>query len=154
MTTTTAQECAREWFLFTIGVKTSEGIVAWADSVIAREEKPDRRLMELSTTDPERTDVFLAELERLRDGGNLWEAVREGLGAVHDYVVASPDEAERIASALNSIASWYPKEMPREFSFIFHFDDAFYLAKEGIYGGTDAVFADFVAHLARYKKPD
>jgi hypothetical protein len=151
MTASIAQKSAREWFLFTIGVKKAEDIVAWADRVIAEEERPDARILDLSTTSPERTDVFVAELGRLKDGGDIWRAVADGLDAVHDFVVAHPEEAERIAQALYSVASWYPKGMPDEFSFIFHFDDAFYLAKEGIYGGTDAVYADFVAHLKRYK---
>lgn len=152
MTSSLAQKSAKEWFLFTIGVKRSEDIIAWADRVIEEEDKPDARLIDLSTTPPERTDLFLAELERLRDGSDIWSAVRDGLDSVYDYVVLHPEEAERVAQALYSVASWYPKGMPNEFSFIFHFDDAFYLAKEGIYGGTDVVFADFVAHLKRYQK--
>ncbi|EIQ02013.1 hypothetical protein OpiT1DRAFT_00591 [Opitutaceae bacterium TAV1] len=152
MSPSIAQKSAREWFLFTIGVKKAEDIIAWTDSVIIEDDKPDARIIDLSTTSPERTDVFVAELERLKEGGDIWKAIGEGLDDVHDFVVAHPEQAERVAQALDSMASWYSEEMPEEFSFISRFCDAFYLARDGIYGGTDAVLADFISHLSRYKK--
>jgi hypothetical protein len=152
MSASIAQQSAREWFLFTIGVKKGRDIIAWADRVIAAEDKPPSRLIELATTAPERTDVFVAELEGLREGCDIWQAVIDGLGVVHDHVVAHPEDAARLASALDSFASWHPAGMPAELSFICRFDDAFFLAKEGIYGGHQAVYADFVFHLRPYKE--
>lgn len=63
-----------------------------------------------------------------------------------------PGEAERIASSLYMLACPNLDDMPDEFSFIYPFEDAFYLGREGIYGSEEAVYADFLAELEYIKE--
>ena len=91
------QEAARELFLFNLGVRSPADIVRWVDAVIAKVEAPHQLLIELSTTPPERLDRFISVLSDLRRGSDFWSAVRDAMPALHGFVVAHPEEAERIA---------------------------------------------------------
>ena len=146
-----AQEATRESFLFDIGVRSSADIIAWADRMIEREEKPHALLIELSTTSPERTDYVLSYLSRLCSGGDFWLAFREALPSVYEFVVARPTEAERIAGSLFFTTHCRSGTIPDEFSFIYHFEDAFYLGREGVYGSEKAVYEDFLSELSSFR---
>ena len=149
---TLTQEAARELFLFNLGIRDSASIVRWADRHIAEDSATNSTLIELSTAPVERTDRFISHLSDLARGSDFWSAVRDAIGDLHDFVERHPGDAERIASSLFMLACANLDEMPDEFSFIYHFDDAFYLGREGIYGSEEAVYADFLAELAKHKK--
>jgi hypothetical protein len=143
-------EAGRELFLLNLGVRSPVDIVRWVDAVIAKEEAPHELLIELSTTPPERLDRFISVLSDLRRGSDFWSAVRDAMPALHGYVVAHPEEAERIASSLFMTAAGDFDKMPKEFSFIYRFDDAFSLAHEGMHGRLEDVRSDFIAELKRF----
>lgn len=147
-----SQEATRESLLFDIGIRSAPDVIAWADRMIVKEEKPHPLLIELSTTSPERTDFVLSYLSGLKIGGDFWSALSDALSSVHDYVAAHRAEAERVAGALFFSVCCRKEKLPEEFSFLYHFDDAFYLGREGIYGSEKAVYDDFVSELRRFKK--
>lgn len=145
------QEAATELFLLNLGVRSTTDVVQWSDATIAKEDSPHELLIELSTTPLERIDRFISILSDLRTGSDYWPSVRDAMPALHTFVLAHPEEAERIASSLYMIAAGELDRMPKEFSFIYRFDDAFYLAREGTYGRLEEVHADFLAELARFQ---
>jgi hypothetical protein len=145
------QEAATELFLLNLGVRSTADVVRWSDAIIAKEDSPHGMLIELSTTPLERIDRFTSILSDLGTGSDYWASVREAMPALHDFVVAHPEEAERIASSLYIIAAGELDRIPKEFSFIYRFDDAFYLAREGTYGRLEDVHAEFIAELARFQ---
>ena len=93
---------------------------------------------------------------RFRKRGNFlvidfWQAFRALLGELHGYITAHPDRAETVASELYRTVVWSePDEVPEDLNFIYHFDDAFSLAREG-FGETRAVLAEFLSELEKFR---
>jgi len=146
-----AQEATRELFLLHLGVRTPSDIVAWADSAIAREDKPSFALIELSTASIDRIDHFIELLSLMKGGDDGWPAVREALADVHDFVKARPDTAEKIAGNLWMASSFVGSELPRDLRFFTRFEDSFFLAREEHYGTVQEVLAEFLSVLSSFK---
>ncbi len=145
------QEAARELVLLKLGVSKPADIVNWADEIIANEPSPNFLLLELSTTPPARIDLFMSTLAELGQGSDYWSSVRDALPRLYDYLVANPDEAERVAGALDLVASAELSAMPSVFSFLLQIADEYHLAREGEYGTVAEVYADFLKELRRFK---
>jgi len=146
------QKAGHERVLFMVGVRTPKEIIAWADRTICEEERPDELLIDLSTTSPDRFDDLLASLTRLAAGCDFWRSARSALGEVHDYLVAHPEEAERIAQALESSISGNLRRIPDDCNWFAGVEDAFVCAKLGIYGDLESARDDFIRKLGRFKK--
>jgi hypothetical protein len=147
-----AQEAACELVLLHLGVKSTADVIAWADRVIAREDKPDSLLIELSTTPPEQFNEVYEALSRLENGCAYWAAVREALSNVHDFVEQHPEIAERVAKGLCPIVMKRGPKVPDDFIFMLSCDDAFDLARAGIFGDEKSATAHLLSDLVRFKK--
>lgn len=139
--------------LFMYGVVVADELVAWADSFIVRMDSPPDPLLELSTTEPSKTGDILSCLRRLSVGADFWAAFRSALPRLRDYVTSYPDRAESIANHLYLTAcSFEVSEVPDDLHFIYGFDDAFFLAREGTYGESETVYREFVRELDRFSQ--
>ena len=108
-------------------------------------------MLKLSTAAPDRTADILSCLHRLSSGAEFWPALRSTIPQLRDFVASHPDRAESIANHLFLTAcSFEVGDVPDDLHFIYRFDDAFSLAREGTYGDTQTVYRDFVHELERF----
>jgi hypothetical protein len=135
--------------LFGYGVATHREVIEWADSqILALDSLPDA-LLQLSVTPAGDTAAIMAHLLALSAEAEFWPAFRAALARVHAHVVAHPQDAAQIAHKIDlSVAEF--SDVPYEFSFVYHFDDAFTLARDGIYGDEDTVRREFTEVLRRF----
>jgi hypothetical protein len=134
------------------GLTTGSGVVQWADAQIIALDSASGSLLELSTTPPSKTGDLVSHLRVLASGADYWSAFRAVLGPLHDHIASNPSRAEYFANLLyRTVISFDSAEVPKDLSFIDRFDDAFSLAREGIYGRPDDVLREFLAELERFK---
>jgi hypothetical protein len=127
-------------------------VVRWADAQIMALDSASGSLLELSTTSPSKTGDLLSHLRVLASGADFWSAFRAVLGPLHDHISSNPSRAEYFANELYRTAiSFDSGEVPKDLSFVYRFDDAFSIAREGTYGRPEDVFREFLAELARFK---
>lgn len=139
--------------LFQCGVLSSLEVIAWADSEIIKADLPGGALLELTTTESSKTEDILSHLRRLSAGADFWQAFRHVLCSLYRYVVSNPDKAETIANHLFLAACEFSvADVPDDLRFVYRFDDAFSLAREGTYGDFETVYREFVAELERFTK--
>lgn len=113
---------------------------------------PPDALLELSTTAPDRTADVLSCLHRLSSGADFWPALRNAIPQLRDFVASHPDRAESIANNLFLTVAHFPvAELPDDLHFIYRFDEAFSLAREGTYGDTETVYREFIHEMERFK---
>jgi hypothetical protein len=142
------QDAQRMSLLFQYGVVPADEVIAWADSWIVRMDSPPDSLFELSSTSPSNTGDILACLRQLSAGADFWIAFRAALPRLRDYVASHRDRAESIADHLYRTAcSFQDSGVPDDLRFVWRFDDAFSLAREGIYGDSENVYREFVQCL-------
>ena len=67
-------------------------------------------------------------------------------------MVSNPVQAEHVAKLLYMIvvSSGY-ENLPEDLNFIFHFEDAFYLASDHTYGNPESVLQEFIQELKVFK---
>ncbi|HLX70536.1 MAG TPA: hypothetical protein VKV04_12995 [Verrucomicrobiae bacterium] len=143
------QDAKRLSLLFDYGVAAAREVIDWADSQIVALDSPPDALMQLAVTRPDDTGAIISHLHALSTEAEFWSAFRAVLGRLHRHVVSHPDDAARIATHLYRTAVMLSK-VPREFSFIYGYDDAFVLAKDGTYGDADTVLKEFTEDLQRF----
>ena len=147
------QDAQRMSFMLQYGLASGVDVVKWADSQIIALDSPPGTLIDLSMTPPGQTADLLSHLRALASGADIWAAFRAVLGLLHDYVVSRPSQAEHVANELLRTAAWIDSEgMPEDLRFLYHFDDAFFLARDGSFGRTEDVLQDFLRDLARFRK--
>ncbi len=135
------------------GLASGIDVVKWADSQIIALDSPPGSLIDLSMTPTGQSADLLSHLRALASGADVWAAFRAVLGPLHDYVAARPSQAEDFAYELLRTAAWInPEGMPEDLRFLYHFDDAFFLARDGSFGRTEDVLQDFLRELARFRK--
>jgi hypothetical protein len=145
------QDAQRVSLRFQYGVLDAAAVIAWSDGAIVQMESPPDALLELSTTAPDRTADVLSCLHRLSSGAEFWPALRSALPQLRDFVAAHPDRAESIANHLFLTVVRFPvAELPDDLHFIYRFDDAFSLAREGTYGDTETVYREFIHEMERF----
>jgi hypothetical protein len=88
-------------------------------------------------------------LHRLGAGSDFWSAFRIALPKARDYVRAHADRAEVIAQHLYLTACFADFRVPDDLGFVYRFDDAFSLARQGIYDTRDSVYRAFLDELDR-----
>ena len=49
-----------------------------------------------------------------------------------------------------TVCSFDVGDVPKDLHFVYRFDDAFSLAREGTYGNTQAVYQEFVREMERF----
>lgn len=146
--TAIVQDALRMSLLFQFGAVAADEVIVWADSLIVQIDSPPDSLLELSTTSPSRTADILSCLRQLSAGAEFWAAFRSALPRLRDYVASHPDRAEGIANQLYLIACGFAvTDVPDDLHFVYHFDDAFSLAREGVYGDTETVYQEFIHEL-------
>ena len=142
-------DALRVSLLFDYAVIKPTDVTEWADAqIIALQSVPDR-LIELSTTPPDRTADIVSHLHELGQGGNFLQAFRACLGELHQYLVSSPHECERIANILYRTICEH-NDLPQEFNFLYRYDDGFALARENVYGDFATLRHEFINDLARF----
>ena len=140
-------------FMLQYGLASGVDVVKWADAQIIALDSPPGSLIDLSMTPTGQTADLLSHLRALASGADIWAAFREVLGPLHDYVGSKPSQAEDVACELLRTAAWIdPEGMPEDLHFLYHFDDAFFLAKDGSFGRPEDVVRDFLTELARFRK--
>ena len=146
-----AQDAQRVSLLFQYGVLDASAVIAWADAAIVQMDSPPDSLLELSTTAPDKTADVLSCLHRLSSDAEFWSALRSAIPQLRDFVASHPDHAESIANHLFLTVCRFPvSELPDDLHFIYRFDDAFSLAREGTYGDTETVYREFVHEMERF----
>ena len=147
-----AQFTQRMSLLFRYGVVAADEVVAWADSLIVEMDSPPDALLELSTTSPAKTADVLSSLERLSSGADFWPSFRSTLPQLRDHIVSNPDRAEAVAKHLFLTAcSFSVSDVPDDLRFVYRFDDAFSLARDGTYGEPKTVYREFIQELEKFK---
>lgn len=146
-----AQEAQRLSLLFKYGVVSAGELISWADSQIAELDSPPEALLELSITFPDDTGGIISRLHRLSAGADIWSAMRAALPRIRDYVTARPQDAEHIANHFYLTALTF-EPVPTDLRFLYRFDDAFYLAREGTYGDRETIYKDFLSELERFSE--
>jgi hypothetical protein len=147
-----AQDAERMSLLLQYGVASGDDVVSWADSLITRLDSSPDSLLELSTTAPSKTADLLSCLRRLSVGADFWTALRSAIPRLRDYVAAHPDRAEGIANHLFlTVCSFSALDVPDDLHFLYRFDDAFSLAREGTYGTPETVLQEFLHELDKFK---
>lgn len=144
-----AQDAKRLSLLFDYGVATVRDVIEWADSRIMALGSPPDALMQLAVTRSTDTAAFISHLHILSAEAEFWPAFRAALARLHEHVVAHPGDAGRIANAIYHTVLMF-RDVPREFSFVYRFDDAFSLAREGIVGDEENVRREFTDELQRF----
>lgn len=149
---TLSQDAMRMSLLFQFGAVRGDEIIKWADEkVIDLDPLPDA-LLELVQTTPENTADIISCLHQLSLGAGYWEALRQSLGWLHDFICSNPAQAERIASTLYyAVTCEGSGEIPSDLLFVLSYDDAFSLARDGVYGSRETVLAEFIAELGKYR---
>ena len=147
---TIAHDAQRMSLLFQYGVLTGDEVISWADSVIVQMDSPPDSLLQLSMTAPDKTGDIISHLRQLSSGSDYWAALRSAIPQIRDFVVAHPDGAESIANHLFHTACHAPDRVPKDLHFMFRFDDAFSLARDGVYGEPQAVYRDFICELEKF----
>ena len=92
---------------------------------------------------------MLSHLHVLASAGDFWSGFRAPLEYLHQYLLARPDDVERIASHLYRTAV-DAQNVPKEFRFAYEFDDAFAFAHDGVYGKPEEVRRRFMDQLAQF----
>lgn len=147
-----SQDAQRLSLMLQYGVLSGADVVRWADSQIVAQDSPSDALIELATTPTSQIADQLSHLRALASGADFWEAFRVLLGALHAHLTVHPERAEDIASELSRTVLWSdPGDVPGDLGFIYHFDDAFSHAREGIYGEPEAVLHEFRCELEKFK---
>ncbi len=145
-----AQDAKRLSLLFDYGVAAEREIIEWADSQIVALDSPPDALLQLAVTRPTDTAALITHLHTLDTEAEFWSAFRAVLARLHEHVLANPTDAERIANAIYHTILPFP-DVPSEFQFVYRFDDAFDLARDGVCGNTDAVRREFIDELQRFR---
>lgn len=140
-------ESQRMSLLFQYGVVDAHDVIAWVDSLIEQIDSPPDLLLDLSSTAPDNTGDILARLRRLSAGSEFWESFRSSIPQIRDYTAAHHDRAESIANHLVLTLISFQDEAPDDLHFLYWFDDAFSLAREGICGSPESVCHAFIQEL-------
>jgi hypothetical protein len=143
-----AQDAQRISLLFQYGALDASSVVTWADNAIVALDSPPDALVDLSLAAPASTAEILSCLHRLSLGADFWSALRSAVPALRNFIAQDPERAERIAGhLLVTVYSFDVKDVPKDFHFIYRFDDAFSLAREDIYGDLKAVCREFADQM-------
>jgi hypothetical protein len=146
-----AQDAHTMSLLMQFGVRTGSDIIAWSDSLIAQLDSPTDILLELSMTAPDKTANIVSCLNRLSLGSDFLTAFRSALPLIREFLILHPDRAEGIANHLfRACCQFGYEELPKDLRFVYHFDDAFSLAREGTYSNTRTVYREFVDELGKH----
>ncbi len=146
------QDAQRMSLMLQFGLATGADVVRWADSQIVALDSASGPLLDLSTTPPANTGDLLSHLRALASGAHCWAAFRAVLGPLHDHIASNPARAEYFANELYRAAIWFESgDVPKDLSFVYGFDDAFSLAREGAYGQPEDVLREFLTELERFK---
>jgi hypothetical protein len=106
-------------------------------------------LIELASTRPTDAAAIISHLHTLSEGAEFWPAFRAALARIYQHVVAHPGDAGRIANDIYRTVLML-SDVPNEFSFVYHFDDAFSLAQEGTFGDEEMVRKEFIEELRKF----
>ncbi len=146
---TPVDDAKRLSLLLEYGVPAEREAIAWADSQIATLDSPPHALLELSTTPPDHTAEILSQLHVLETGSDCWAALRAAIPYLHEHLVSHPADAPRVAAKLFHVVV-SADDVPQDFMFAYHFDDAFDLARERVFGDLKSVEAEFINELASF----
>jgi hypothetical protein len=116
-------------------------------------DSPADALLQLAVTPRTQTADIITHLHTLSAEAEFWPAFRSALSRLYEHVASRPADAERIAYEIYRTVLMFP-DVPTEFSFAFRFDDAFSLAREGVFGDEDKVRREFIHELQRFKTAD
>jgi hypothetical protein len=146
-----AQDAQRMSLLFQYGISAADEVIKWADSMIVQMDSPPDSLLELSTTAPSKTADVLSCLRGLSAGAEFWMALRSAIPQIREFVTSHPDRAEGIANHLFHTVCRFPfSDLPHDLHFIYRFDDAFSLAREGTYGEPETVYREFIHEMEKF----
>jgi hypothetical protein len=147
---TIAQDAQRISLLFEYGVVSGTDVVGWSDSVILQMDSPPYELIELSLTAPDKTADIMSHLHQLSAGSDFWSALRSAMPQIRNFVVARPEQASSIAHHLFFTAVLNPDNVPKDLSFMFRYDDEFWLAEGGIHRDPETVHRNFIHELSKF----
>jgi hypothetical protein len=121
---------------------------AWADAEILRSSTPSPELLDLATEGTVAGAISL--LHTLGAGADRSGVGRRVYGHLLKALSMGVLSPQRAAEAVVRLAreSLAPSQRAEDESW--HFDDAFYLSSQGIYGSTREVAAELEEHLKRY----
>lgn len=148
-----SQDAKRLSLLFDYGVATEREIIEWADSQIVVLDSPPDALLQLAMTRPTDTAAIISHLHTLSAEAEFWSAFRAALVRIHRHVVTQPSDAERLANDIYRTVVMF-SDVPEEFTFVYHFDDAFSLARDGTFGDEATVLKNFTDELQRFTTAD
>ncbi len=138
--------------LFKFGAVSVSEVIVWADAAIIQMESPPYALLELSIA--REPAEILTCLNQLSIGANFWMCFRRIIPQLRKDLAAHPERAESIANHMYLTTFDFTRsEVPADLSFIYRYDDAFSLARQGIYGQTETVYQEFMAELGGVALP-
>jgi trans-aconitate methyltransferase len=143
-----AQDAERLSLLFHYGVASDREVIEWPDAQIVALDSPPDALMQLAVTRPGDTAAIMSHLHTLSADAEFWPAFRAALARIHQHVVAHPGDAERIANDIYRTVLMF-SDVPDEFTFVYHFDDAFSLARDGTFDEA-TVLKEFTDELQKF----
>jgi hypothetical protein len=144
-------EAVRRWLQIQLGVTTPKKVIDWVDGAIAGMDRPPSALIELSTADVNRTETVISALTELGNGADYWAAFRGALGDAHTFLTTNPGDGERVAQRIYGIVARSARDVPGEFNGLYRWEDAFYLAREGVYGSEQQVLEQLMDELSSFK---
>ena len=145
-----AHDAQRISLLFEYGVLTGNNVIAWSDGAIVQLDSPPDSLLQLSMTAPDNTADIISHLHQLSVGSDFWAALRSAIPQIRDFIVVHPDRAESVANHLFRTACHAASQLPEDLNFMFQYDDAFSLARDGIYGDSQTIYRDFIQELEEF----
>ncbi len=145
------QDAQRINLLFHYGVFAADAVIGWADAKIVELNSPPDSLLDLSMTAPDKTADIDSCLNRLGSGAEFWSALRSAIPQIREFIASHPDGVESIANHLFLSVCRFPfSDVPDDLHFIYRFEDAFSLAREGIYGEPKTVYREFMHELEKF----
>jgi len=135
------------------GCRTVADVVAWADSIIAADTRPDIAIIEVATSARRSRGDVMALLRTVPGDYDPVTVVRRFMADLRVALTAEPNRGPEIADHLYQLA--ISGELPLE-QFgqePYSFGDRFDLAQSGIYGTNEDVLRALDAYLARHSRP-
>ena len=124
----------------------------WVNEQISLSEAVSDELLDLAYIDSTRKKQMYSLLTAMPDENDDYEALRSLFSDVMKERLNDINFCAQLARELYLIFGAHNYECPDDFGFISHFDDAFSLAFQGVWGDPEMVQVEFIKHILSFKK--
>ena len=132
------------------GVRTVADVVAWADTIITADPRPDFAVIEVACSGRRRVSEVVALLRDVAGECDAAEVIRRAMADVRAALAVNPERGPEIAAWLYRLA--VNGELPDEQFGVepYSLDDKFQLARSGTYGTLADALRDLDAYFERH----